>query len=86
MKKRFAHPLSRRAVALLAAGCLVLALAIALTGCGKEATGYLDEGVKETKTPLVRVEEANFYLGRTILLEVRSRGMTSPSPPISPSP
>lgn len=74
MKKRFAHPLSRRAVALLAAGCLVLALAIALTGCGKEATGYLDEGVKETKTPLVRVEEANFYLGRTILLEVREQG------------
>lgn len=74
MKKRFAHPLPRRAVALLAAGCLVLALAIALTGCGKEATGYLDEGVKETKTPLVRVEEANFYLGRTILLEVREQG------------
>ncbi|WP_059005285.1 hypothetical protein [Bittarella massiliensis (ex Durand et al. 2017)] len=72
MKKRFAHPLSRRAVALLAAGCLVLAMA--LTGCGKEATGYLDEGVKETKTPLVRVEEANFYLGRTILLEVREQG------------
>lgn len=72
MKKRFAHPLSRRAVALLAAGCL--AIPMALTGCGKEATGYLDEGVKETKTPLVRVEEADLYLGRTILLEVREQG------------
>ncbi len=74
MKKLFDRTFPRRTTALLATGCLAISFALSLSGCGKEATGYLDEGVKETKTPLVQVEEAELYLGRTILLEVREQG------------